>query len=189
LLLSGYGGLLSEPDVAMVMYRRARAPGATYFFTVALRNRQADWLTAHVDLLRSTLRSVQDARPFLIDAMVVMPDHLHALWTLPEGDADFSSRWRAIKSGFVLGLRGRGAAMDRNAKGEAAVWQRRFWEHQIRDEQDFERHVDYVHFNPVKHGWVNGVAEWRWSTFHRYVRDGLLPADWGGGPMDGAFGE
>jgi putative transposase len=174
----------------MVMYRRARVPGATYFFTVALRNRRADWLTARIATLRASLRSVQAKRPFQIDAMVVMPDHLHSLWTLPDEDADYSGRWRAIKSGFVRGLCTEGMAIDRNARGEASVWQRRFWEHLIRDETDFVRHVDYIHYNPVKHGLVQCVGDWPWSSFHRYVRDGLLPADWGGvGPMEGAFGE
>jgi putative transposase len=129
-------------------------------------------------------------RPFEIEAMVVLPDHMHAVWTLPENDADFSDRWRAIKSGFVRRLRTQGVALKANAKGEHEVWQRRFWEHQIRDESDLARHVDYIHINPVKHRLVERVVDWRWSTFHRYVRLGVLPANWAAEPCsEGAFGE
>jgi len=174
----------------MVNYRRSRATGATYFFTVALRDRSADTLVCYVDLLRSALRHEQARRPFVIDAMVVLPEHLHAVWTLPAGDADYSARWRAIKSGFVRRLRSNGIALAANSKGEHVIWQRRFWEHQIRNETDLARHVDYVHLNPLKHGLVERVADWRWSTFHRSVRLGLLPADWASeASVDGAFGE
>ena len=121
--------------------------------------------------------------------MVVLPDHVHAVWTLPSGDSDYSGRWRSIKSGFVRRLQTQGLALTANAKGEHAVWQRRFWEHQIRDELDLAR-VDYIHINPVKHGWAERVADWRWSTFHRYVRLGMLPIDWAAEPsMEGTFGE
>jgi putative transposase len=175
---------------SMVLYRRARVPGGCFFFTVALRDRSADTLTAHVDVLRTAMRRAKVRWPFVVDAMVVLPEHLHAVWTLPEGDADFSSRWRAIKAGFVRGLRTEGIAVARNDVGEADVWQRRFWEHQIRDELDYRRHVDYVHFNPVKHGWARRVVDWPWSSFHRHVAEGVLPADWAGDAEgDGAFGE
>jgi len=173
----------------MVHYRRARIAGGTYFFTVALRDRRADTLVRHVGLLRQALRCVQTARPWRTDAMVVMPDHLHALWTLPDLDSDYAGRWRAVKSRFVRSLRQAGVGVRSNAKGEADVWQRRFWEHLIRDEEDFARHVEYIHFNPVKHGHVAHVADWRWSTFHRYVRQGWLSRDWASSGIEGSFGE
>lgn len=124
--------------------------------------------------------------------MVVLPEHLHCLWRLPPGDADFSTRWKKIKAAFSRAqpkteLR----SASRAAKGERGIWQRRFWEHAVRDEADWRRHVDYIHFNPVKHGHVPRVADWPYSTFHDYVRRGLYPVDWGGGvPEDGdRFGE
>ena len=107
-----------------------------------------------------------------------MPDHLHTIWTLPENDADYSSRWRAIKSRFTRRLRTQGAPLQANSKGEYALWQRRYWEHTIRDEDDLQKHVDYIHYNPVKHGLVNRVTDWPYSSFHRYVRRGWLSQDW-----------
>lgn len=174
----------------MVNYRRAAMPGGTFFFTVALHDRRADTLVRHVDDLRQAFQAVHSVRPWHTDAIVVLPDHLHALWTLPEGDADYSGRWRAIKSVFVRRLRKTGVAVETNARGEASIWQRRFWEHAIRDEDDFARHVDYIHINPVKHGYVARTADWRHSSFHRYVRQGLLPPDWAAEPdYDIDFGE
>jgi putative transposase len=155
-----------------------------------LRDRRADTLVRYVDSLRNAMRHERARRPFTVDAMVVLRDHVHAVWTLPSGDSDYSGRWRSIKSGFVRRLQTQGLALTANAKGEHAVWQRRFWEHQIRDELDLARHVDYIHINPVKHGWAERVADWRWSTFHRYVRLGMLPIDWAAEPsMEGTFGE
>jgi putative transposase len=121
---------------------------------------------------------------------VVLPDHLHAIMTLPDSDADFSGRWRRIKSLFTHRLVASGVAISRNDRGEFALWQRRFWEHTIRDEADFERCADYIHYNPVKHGHVASPADWPHSSLHRYVRGGILPADWGGaGEINGNFGE
>jgi putative transposase len=155
-----------------------------------LRDRRADTLVRYVDSLRNAMRHERARRPFTVDAMVVLRDHVHAVWTLPSGDSDYSGRWRSIKSGFVRRLQTQGLALTANAKGEHAVWQRRFWEHQIRDELDLARHVDYIHINPVKHGWAERVADRRWSTFHRYVRLGMLPIDWAAEPsMEGTFGE
>ena len=162
----------------MVHYRRSRVPGGTFFFTVALRDRSEHTLVEHVHALRRTIQNVRERRTFAIDAMVILPDHLHAVWTLPTGDSDYSGRWRAIKSGFVRCLRAQGISLSANSKGEYDVWQRRFWEHQIRDEADLARHVDYVHINPVKHGLVERAIDWQWSTFHRYVRMKILPPDW-----------
>jgi putative transposase len=122
---------------------------------------------------------------------VVLPDHVHTIMTLPPRDADFPGRWRRIKGLFTRTAVAAGATAARNRKGEYSLWQRRFWEHTIRDEEDFARHVDYIHFNPVKHGLVRRVRDWPYSSFHRYVRSGLLPADWGGSIRhdSGGFGE
>lgn len=171
----------------MVRYRRVRVPGGTYFFTVALAYRRSSLLVDRIDDLRAAFADARKRRPFEIDAIVVLPEHLHALMTLPEGDADYSARWQHIKSRFTR----RVGAHEPNAKGEHTIWQRRFWEHTIRDEADFERHVDYIHINPVKHGLVTRVRDWPHSSFHRHVREGTLPLDWGGDMRDlpGRFGE
>ena len=173
----------------MVNYRRARIPGASYFFTVTLRDRRSCLLTENVDALREAIRAVKRQSPFRIDAVVVLPDHLHTLWTLPEGDENFSGRWRAIKARFTRLLLKRGIGLERNLRGEYALWQRRFWEHVIRDDSDFARHADYIHYNPVKHGLVRQPIEWRWSSVHRYIRLGLLAPDWATASGDGEFGE
>lgn len=117
-------------------------------------------------------------RPFTIDAIVILPDHLHTLWTLPDGDTDYSGRWRAIKSGFTHRLLPSGIPLVRDHRREYHLWQRRFWEHTIRDDADFQHHVDYIHWNPVKHGLTRNVADWPYSSFHPYVRLGLLANDW-----------
>ncbi|HKK14855.1 MAG TPA: transposase [Gammaproteobacteria bacterium] len=176
----------------MVQYRRSRAPGGTYFFTIALNDRRSRLLVDHVGLLANAVRDVRHARPFALDAIVVLPDHLHAVLTLPCGDADYPGRWRAVKARFARELRRAGLPLRRNRSGEYDLWQRRFWEHRIRGERDFAVHVDYIHFNPVKHGHVTRVDDWPYSSFHRYVRLGILPADWAGGSVDrpdGGFGE
>lgn len=161
-------------------YRRHRVPGGCFFFTVNfLERRDNDLLTRHVDLLRSAVRTVRQARPFTIDAWVVLPDHLHCVWSLPRGGDDFSTRWRLIKTIFARSLPAnehRSAARRRHR--ERGIWQRRFWEHSIRDHRDFAAHVDYVHFNPVKHGYVAEVAHWPYSTFKACVRRGFYLADW-----------
>ncbi|SFZ79458.1 REP-associated tyrosine transposase [Chitinimonas taiwanensis] len=167
----------------MPNYRRAWLPGGTFFFTVTLLERHGnDLLVRYIDQLREVVQEVKQRHPFTIHGWVVLPDHLHCVIELPAGDADFALRWRLIKAGFSrrLPLLERRSAV-REARRERGIWQRRYWEHQIRDEADFARHLDYVHFNPVKHGWVPRVADWPYSTFHRYVADGLLVADWGGG--------
>ena len=170
----------------MVLYRRNPVPGGTYFFTVTLCNRNNDWLVTHVDLLRDALRQTQRIQPFDIDAMVILPDHLHAVWTLPPDDADFAQRWRAIKSRFSRALVKSGAPVRQSTDGAYDIWQPRYWEHTIRDERDLAHHVDYIHYNPVKHGHVMRVADWPHSSFHHYVRTGRLPPDWGGGQVDEA---
>jgi putative transposase len=164
----------------MVRYRRNFVAGATYFFTITLFDRRSTALIDHVDVLRGAFRATRQSLPFAIDAVVVLPDHLHINTTLPSGDADFSSRLSLIKRRFTTGVAKMGVIIQRHSNGEHALWQRRFWEHTIRDDKDFERHVDYIHFNPVKHGIVSRVRDWPHSSFHRYVRGGLLPEDWAG---------
>lgn len=172
----------------MVLYRRNRVAGGCYFFTVTLRDRSSDVLVRHVDLLRGAFRAVRAERRFAIDAIVILPDHLHAIWTLPEGDADYSGRWRAIKSRFTRELRASGTAVTCDDRGEYRLWQRRFWEHTIRDDRDYEHHVNYIHWNPVKHGLTRRVIDWPYSSFHRYVRLGLLNRDWRSGIEESAAG-
>jgi putative transposase len=166
----------------MPNYRRAFIPGGTWFFTVNLLERKNnDLLVREIDLLRETVRAVRNRYPFQIDAWVVLPEHMHAVWTLPPGDADFSKRWRLIKSGFSRALpKTEYRANVRKVANERGIWQRHFWEHCIRDEQDFEHHVDYVHVNPVKHGLVSRVIDWPYSSFHQYVEKGIYPGNWGG---------
>ena len=175
----------------MVRYRRNFIPGGTYFFTVTLADRTSSALVDHVGALRMAFRIARQERPFTIDAIVILPDHLHAVWTLPSSDSDFSGRWKRIKAHVTHRLVAAGVPVKRHRNGEYALWQRRFWEHTIRNETDFERHVDYVHFNPVKHRLVSRVCDWPYSSFHAHVRRGVLPADWAGDadePMMG-FGE
>ncbi|MDD5265936.1 MAG: transposase [Methylococcales bacterium] len=143
-------------------YRRYRLPGGTYFFTVNLLQRYPnDLLVRHIDILRTLVRVVRQKRPFVIDAWVVLPDHLHCVWTLPPGDDDFTNRWRLIKQGFskALPITRRRSAV-RMARGERGIWQRRFWEHAIRNDTDYAAHIDYCHINPFKHGYVQRFADW-----------------------------
>jgi len=156
---------------------------------VALANRSSDLLVRHVDELRGSIRSVRDRHPFRIDAMVVLPDHLHAVWTLPEDDADYSTLWYLIKLGFTRRLIATGVAVPQGRRaGERGLWQRRFWEHLIRDDEDYARHIDYCHINPMKHGLVARVADWPHSSFHRAVRDGLYASDWAGDAAENLVG-
>ncbi len=170
-----------------MQYRRAIAPGGTFFFTVVTDRRRPILASAEaVDALREAFRSVRRSRPFEIDAIVVMPDHLHCIWTLPPGDVDFSTRWRLVKTGFTKhcpDILRRAPDTARLTRGEQAVWQHRYWEHQIRDEADFARHVDYIHYNPVRHGLARAVLDWPYSSFGRYVEAGVYASDWGGGPV------
>lgn len=170
----------------MSRYRRAHAEGATYFFTVNTYRRNP--LLTHPDVrsaLRDAIHHVRTRMPFAIDAWVLMPDHLHALWTLPLGDANYGKRWGMLKaqvSRRCAHLVKPAIAMSHIKRREIDFWQRRFWEHQIRDDRDFEHHADYIHFNPVKHGLVTQVAQWPYSTFHRYAQNGVYPNDWGADP-------
>ncbi|KUM04586.1 transposase [Chromobacterium subtsugae] len=162
-------------------YRRSMAEGGTWFFTVNLADRRQDYLTRHIDVLRQVVRQVRNRHPFEIVAMVVLPDHFHAVWALPQGDADYATRMALIKAAFSRSLpKVERIRESRERKRERGIWQRRYWEHQIRDEADLQAHVDYIHYNPVKHGHAERVADWPYSSFHRYVRQGWLPADWAG---------
>ena len=176
----------------MVIYRRNRVPGGCYFFTVTLLDRSSGMLLERIEDLREAFRSVRRERPFAIQAMVVLPDHLHCIWRLPPGDGDYSLRWREIKARFSRCVpAGEWRSPGRVNQGERGIWQRRFWEHTLRDDRDVEKHVDYIHYNPVKHGYVSRVADWPYSSFHRFVRLGVYPMDWGGGQYEtgGGFGE
>ena len=164
----------------MVRYRRNYLSGGTYFFTVTLADRRSSLLVENVAELREAFRAARRERPFSIDAVVILPDHLPAVFTLPTEDADFSGRWRRIKGHFSSALIHAGARLKRRPNGDLALWQGRFWEHTIRNEDDFGRHVEYIHFNPVKHGLVPRVVDWPHSSFHRYVQEGIFPRDWAG---------
>jgi putative transposase len=149
-------------------------------------------LMDHIDKLRAAFREMRRHHPFTIDAMVVLPDHLHTIWTLPEGDADFATRWRLIKSAFSRSLAtGERVSESRAAKGERGIWQRRYWEQIIRDDNDSAHHADYIHINPVKHRLVARVSDWPYSSFHRMVKLSVYPRDWAGdGSNEGEdFGE
>ncbi|MGR8953333.1 MAG: REP-associated tyrosine transposase [Gammaproteobacteria bacterium] len=165
----------------MPNYRRNFVAGGCYFFTVNLLERQRSLLTDHIDLLRDSVRCVKGIYPFHIDAWVVLPDHMHCVWTLPHDTADYPLRWRLIKLLFSKGLpRTERLSSVRHRRAERGIWQRRYWEHTIMSERDFSQHIDYVHVNPMKHGYVKQVCDWPYSSFHRYVREGILPVDWCG---------
>jgi len=174
----------------MPNYRRAWHPGGAYFFTVNLLQRHGNnLLTRHFELLRDTVRSVRQRHPFTIHGWVVLPDHLHCVIELPAGDADFATRWRLIKMEFSKALPRTEHLSDvRARRGERGIWQRRYWEHQIRDETDLARHVDYIHYNPVKHGLVSRPVDWPHSTLHSYIERGMLTPDWGVSVNDGING-
>ena len=171
----------------MVRYRRNFVSGGTYFFTVTLADRRSTLLVDSIAALRQSFRITRRERPFSIDAIVVLPEHLHVIMTLPPDDADYSGRWRKIKSLFSRRV-AKNKGLKPNKRGEYPLWQTRFWEHAIRDDSDFERHVEYIHYNPVKHGLVPRVADWSYSSFHRYVRLGVLPKDWAGDAREASHG-
>jgi REP-associated tyrosine transposase len=175
----------------MVEYRRNRLAGGKFFFTLTVEDRRSKILVEHIGALRAAFRRTRRERPFTIDAIVVLPDHLHAVLTLPDGDADFAGRWRRIKGFFSSRLLRAGLDIQRHLNGELALWQRRYWEHTIRDDADFARHVDYIHYNPVKHSLVTRVRDWPHSSFRHYVRRGILPLDWAGDVNEGtaSYGE
>ena len=169
----------------MSKYIRAHSPGACYFFTVVTHQRQRILTEAPSrEFLRIAIKQVQSEYPFVIDAWVLMPDHMHCMWTLPAGDADFSKRWGLIKAGFSKQINAfsngpviRSASREKHR--ESTLWQRRFWEHRIRNQEDFNRHIDYIHWNPMKHGLVERAMDWPYSSFQRYLKEGIYAADWG----------
>ena len=163
----------------MSAYLLNRVAGGTYFFTVTLLDRRSRLLLDHVALLREAVRKERALRPFHIDAWVVLPDHMHCVWTLPECDNDFSTRWKNIKATFSRALLKTEYRDEvRKRTGARGIWARRFWEHTIRNDADYAAHIDYVHLNPYKHGLVAHVRDWPYSTFHRYVKAGVYPLDW-----------
>ena len=180
----------------MADYRRSKISGGTYFFTVVAHERRPVLTTEAVrTALREAIQQARTTLPFQIDAWVLLPDHLHCIWILPEGDANFSARWAIIKrhvsSRCVSSIKS-SVSDSRLRRNERPFWQRRFWEHQIRDDADMARHVDYIHWNPAKHGLVRVVKDWPHSSFHKYVARGVYTNDWGGGEIAAAdedFGE
>ena len=164
----------------MTNYRRVFISGGCYFFTVVTQNRRPIFTKEeNVARLREGVRRVKAKHPFAIDAAVILPDHLHMLWQLPEGDGDFSLRWRKIKHFFSIGVEAGEQRASLSNRREKGIWQRRYWEHAVRDETDWQRHVDYIHFNPVKHGYVTCPGDWPYSSFTRAVAAGWYPAGWG----------
>jgi len=180
-------------------YRRYFVPGGTFFFTLVTHRRARVFASAAArGLLGSVIRRCRVRYPVEVTAIVLLPDHLHTLWTLPEGDAAYSLRWRWIKREFTrrwlaIGGKEQSQSSSRVAQRRRGVWQRRFWEHTIRDEQDLEAHFDYIHYNPVKHGLVRRPRDWAWSSFHRWVRVGHYSMDWAAAvdqrPLPGGGGE
>jgi putative transposase len=184
-----------------MQYRRAFVPGGTFFFTVVTADRRPVFAEQkNVTTLREAFRTIRLQRPFTLNAAVVLPDHLHCIWTLPSGDADFATRWRLIKTWFTkhcgsdtssgyaaltrpTALRSKLDGV-RTSKLEQAFWQHRYWEHMLRDDTDYRRHVEYIHFNPVKHGYVKAPMDWPYSSFRLYVKAGIYPPDWGGDVVD-----
>jgi len=174
---------LSMPD-----YRRTLVPGGTFFFTVVSYNRLPIFTTESARrILHDAWMDVEKRFSFTTVAICLLPDHIHCIWTLPDGDGRTSIRWKEIKRLFTKRyLEEIGPGSDRNLsrmkRGEAAIWQRRFWEHVIINEVDLNHHLDYIHYNPVKHGLVKKPVDWPWSSFHRYVQKGYYPPDWGTAP-------
>jgi putative transposase len=189
-------GSACPPHSCMILcimpnYRRANIKGGVFFFTVVLEDRSSNLLVEQIDRLRRSYRLTRERCPFETIAICILPDHLHALWALPENDSDFASRWSLIKSNFSRGIKPQPRSQSQMSKREKGIWQRRYWEHPIRDETDLDRHIDYIHFNPVKHGHVTRVVDWPHSSFHGFVGRGWLASDWGGDVQDvaGSFGE
>jgi putative transposase len=172
----------------MVQHRRSFVPGGSFFFTLTLADRSSSRLTDRIGALGAAFRKCRAAHPFETLAIVVLPEHLHCVWLLPEGDADYPTRWGLIKRAFTRRQYREGPVPVGAAP---RIWQPRFWEHTVGDDADLQRHVDYIHYNPVKHGYAGRAAEWPHSSFHRYVKRGWLTEDWGVDPgaEGGNFGE
>jgi putative transposase len=168
----------------MSRYRRDKTPGATWFFTVVTFRRRDLLCDEPIRIaLREAIRKARIKHPFNIDGWVLMPNHLHCIWTLPAGDADFSLRWKLIKGAVTRDCKRHYPHMQcapgtKLRRRESAIWQRRFWEHRIRDERDYTHHMDYLHYNPVRHGLCSTPSDWPYSTLHRLIAQGRYPADW-----------
>ncbi|CAM2915818.1 Transposase and inactivated derivatives [Legionella steigerwaltii] len=173
----------------MVHYRRDLTAGGMYFFTLTLRDRHSNLLTMYIKNLGNAFRSVRKNAYFDMNAFAILPEHLHVIWQLPNNDFDYSRRWLLIKAHFTRSLIKSGLPLQPNQRGEYNLWQRRFWEHRIRDELDYQRHVEYIHFNPVKHGLVESPKEWPYSSIHQFIRQGIVDPNWGGTAFEGNFGD
>jgi len=167
----------------MPEYHRASVSGGTFFFTVVTYRRYPFFAKeTAITLLQKCFQTIASEYSYTMDAIVILPDHLHCIWTLPEDDSDFATRWKLIKTTFTKNYSGRKAenvSESMRNKGERGIWQRRFWEHMIRDQEDFNRHCDYIHYNPVKHGLVNMPIEWKHSSFRDFVEKWYYPENWG----------
>ncbi len=176
---------MREPAVhtpyIMSFYRRNYIKGGTFFFTVKLADPKSNLLIEHIDLLREAYQFVQQKYPFKTEAICILPNHIHCIWTLPEDDSNYSLRWRLLKTKFSSHFQAeKHLSSSKQRRKEKGIWQRRFYEHTIRDDKDFENCVNYIHYNPVKHGWVENVKDWQFSTFHQYVKNQIYPENWGG---------
>lgn len=169
----------------MADYRRWRVEGGTLFFTVVVHSRAQLFTDAVAkQILGTVFRECLENRPFTMSAIVLLPDHLHTIWSLPPGDADYSARWGWIKKEFTRRWLSQGGkeqwvSESRRLRGDRGIWQPRYWEHTIKDEHDFDRHFDHIHYNPVKHGYVKRVRDWADSSFHRGVQSGVYDLQWG----------
>ncbi|WED43281.1 REP-associated tyrosine transposase [Legionella cardiaca] len=162
-----------------MQYRRTFALGATYFFTLNLLNKESDLLIQQIHFLKFAFKKVQQKHPFYIDAIVIMPNHWHMIMTLPENDGNYSMRLSLIKSNFSRQIiANEYISLSRQKKRERGIWQRRYWEHLIRDTEDYEHHINYIHYNPVKHGYVNNPSDWPYSSIHRFIKQAILPKKW-----------
>lgn len=166
----------------MATYRRLCISGGTYAFTVAAYRRNEDTFINHAEMLKAVIRQEQQRAPFYVLGCVLLPDHMHAIWRLPSHDSDYSSRWRRIKANFSRRLISTSVPKraSNRLKNERDIWQRRFWEHNIRDEGDLNHCLDYLHYNPVKHGYTKHTSDWAHSTFHAWCARGRYPKDWAG---------
>lgn len=173
----------------MSNYRRPEVTGATVFFTLALQTRGSDLLIREISVLRQAFSQTLSERHCKIDALVILPDHLHAVLTFPGGDRDYPTRWRLIKARFSRRFPARPAGHSQRKRHERGIWQRRHWEHHIRNQIDLANHIHYCWYNPVRHGLVRSVADWPHSSFHQAVRTGIAAPDWAGAAHEGDYGE
>jgi len=171
----------------MPEYRRSLIRGGTFFFTVVTYRRQPILTSLQARTIpHLAWDKVNQRFPFVTNAICLLPDHIHCIWTLPEGDTNYAIRWGEIKKQFTKAYHrqighGEQPNLSRLTRGESTIWQRRFWEHTIRDQDDYHRHLDYIHYNPIKHGYVTKAVDWEWSSFNRYVEKGIYDKDWIGG--------